>query len=115
MRGEGGRYVCEGGSGSVEGVGGGICVAQRNMRVKGVWGGYVRAYWCESVCQGIGTLEETYYIAICNHGSLEEEEGEDGNGETDEGDGDTDDPNDPQGDCLSRGQLGREGGREGGS
>ena len=33
--------------------------------------------------------------------SPEEEEGEDGDGETDEGDGDTDDSNDPQGECLS--------------
>ena len=43
--------------------------------------------------------------------SLEEEEGEDGDDETDEGDGDTDVPNDPQGECLRWGQLGREGGK----
>ena len=54
-------------------------------------------------------------LQVCKHDSLEEEEGEDGDGETDEGDSDTDDPNDPQGECLSSGQLGRQGRRKGGS
>ena len=57
-------------------------------------------------------------LQVCNHDSLEEEEGEDSDGETDEGDGDTDNPNDPQGESLSSGQLGgggRSEAREGGT